>query len=84
MAKYEPRPDLTDRERLIVIEQMLAEMKDDLFGNGQPGKIAYIEKEIDLLKQFRWKALGALAVLSIIITVLTNALPAIPTLLGGK
>ena len=43
---YQARPELTERERLILIEEMLGSLKQDLFGNGQPGFIAEFQSRI--------------------------------------
>lgn len=44
---YKARTDLTERERLVLIETMLGCLQQDLFGNGQPGVLADLTSRIE-------------------------------------
>jgi uncharacterized protein involved in exopolysaccharide biosynthesis len=49
----------TDRERLAVIEETVLDLKERLFGNGQPGVIEKHEIRITRLENYRWLIGGA-------------------------
>lgn len=58
--EYDNGRSVGHAERISALEvQMLA-----LMGNGQPGKIAGIEKKLDSIQKFLWIGIGALAVLN--------------------
>lgn len=42
-----------------------------LLGNGQPGRIAHIEKDVDELKQWKWWIAGIAAGAPVTVTIIT-------------
>ena len=52
---YTPQHDLSDKERLVAIEQILGRMEQRLFGNGQPGELSTIKKRLTTLEQYKWQ-----------------------------
>lgn len=69
-------------ERLVRIEESLKnlgeefdEMKDELFGNGQPGKITLIENRISELEKTLYKILGAVALGVVLVNILVAIWP---------
>ncbi len=50
---YTPRPGASTEERVAVIEEMVGELKTELLGNGQPGKLTRIEARLTTLEHWR-------------------------------
>lgn len=58
-------------EKLDAISLTVTETKTqmtDLIGNGQPGRIARLEKAVEILKRFRWMVLGYASAISFVIS----------------
>jgi hypothetical protein len=53
-------------ERLARIEALLEELRHDLLGNGEPGRIRNIEMRLRNLEKLRWMIAGALILLGLI------------------
>jgi hypothetical protein len=53
-------------ERLARIEALLEELRHDLLGNGEPGRIHNIEMRLRNLEKLRWMIAGALILLGLI------------------
>lgn len=51
-------------ERLAKLEEQM----HDLCGNGQPGRIAVLERAVRHLQQWRWRVLGAAAAVTVGLT----------------
>ena len=59
-------PELSQSEiatRLAVIETVLNQMNDRLFGNGQPGEISALKARMAKLESWFWRAAGGGGVL---------------------
>lgn len=54
----------TDSERLAVIEHAVLDMRQRLFGNGQPGELSSVKARISKLERWQWIAGGALLALN--------------------
>ena len=57
-------------EELILEE--LRELKHRLLGNGQPGEIGSIKIRLTELEKFKWKTLGAISVLVVLLGVVVR------------
>lgn len=62
-------PHLPFSDRLAVVESRMK----DLFGNGQPGLMEKMDQRITILENFRWKAIGAMALIVFLTNVLTGS-----------
>ena len=61
-------------ERLVRIETLLDDLHHTLMGNGQPGKIADLDKDIAELKETHQKIKGAIWIMGILFTIAVTAL----------
>ena len=59
---YRADMSLSVEQRLVVIEEIVGEMRQRLYGNGQPGDIEKFSHRITALEEFRWKFVGAFGV----------------------
>lgn len=57
-----------DRDRLIAIETTVNDLKRELLGNGQPGKIALHGSRISKLENWRSYVTGSLVVIAAVLT----------------
>lgn len=57
-------------EELILEE--VQDLKHRLFGNGQPGEIGSLKIRCTDLEQFKWKAVGAISVLIVLLGVVVR------------
>lgn len=63
---YKPTPGLSNDARLAVIEEIVGRMEQRLFGNGQEGEISKIKGRLTELEKWKWKLVGAGALLVIL------------------
>ncbi len=66
----------TDRDLLIEVSTLVREMHTRLFGNGQPGDIDRINKEVRNLSSYRNKLIGAVTIVAFLLTVFGGVLVA--------
>lgn len=59
---YRADKNLSDEQRLVIIEEIVGELRQRLYGNGQPGDIEKICLRLSALEEFRWKFAGAFGV----------------------
>jgi hypothetical protein len=52
--------------RVSVVESTVESLDHRLYGNGQPGDIKLIHDKLDDLRQWHWKMIGALTLLSVV------------------
>jgi hypothetical protein len=57
----------TDRDMLIEVSTLVREMHTRLFGNGQPGEIDKINKDVKSLVMYRSRLIGALSVVTFVL-----------------
>lgn len=57
----------TDRDMLIEVSTLMREMHGRLFGNGQPGEIDKINKEVRGLTNYRNRLIGAVSTITFLL-----------------
>lgn len=60
------------REKIARIDENVALLRKDLLGNGQPGRLTKLEVDVEALKNANAKRMGAMSVLSLLVTVATT------------
>lgn len=64
----------TDRDMLIEVSTLVREMHTRLFGNGQPGEIEKIQKDVKSLDRYRNQVKGAFAIVSFFLIIFGGVL----------
>lgn len=64
---YEPMAGLSPEQRQVHIETLVGDLRQRLYGNGQPGDIETMEARITKLESWFWRAVGAGGVLLFIL-----------------
>jgi hypothetical protein len=58
VSAYQAQEGLTPEARMVVIEEIVGDLKQRLYGNGQPGDIESMKARISKIEQWMWRAIG--------------------------